>query len=232
MEIIRKVCYHYKCNNMNIVKYYKATSEERKKLFSQNRDIINAYNLHILKILLFFSVAVCFVLSVLSLIPAIEYLYQFRYQVFFSISLCVFFAFAVLALFAGVFVGNHSVAAMYTYIVLVDIFSVGLNLLSIRISPYTVTIGFLILAPILMLDSRARVIIINGSVLLLCLALSYYYKTDECFLTDCINCVAFSAVGVLAGDRFRINNIRLLDLKEHELDRNIEVLRAKNEARH
>ena len=35
----------------------------------------------------------------------------------------------------------------------------------------------------------------------------------------------------LSGDRFRINNIRYLDLKEHELDRNIEVLRAKNEAK-
>ncbi len=216
---------------MGIVEYYKQTAAESKKLFSQNRDIIDAYNFHILKILLFFSVAACFVLSMLSLIPAITNLYQLKYQVFFSTSLCIFFVYAVISLFAAEYISRHSVPAMYLFIFCADLFSIVLNLLSVRQPPYTVTLGFLIAVPILMMDSRLRVIVVHVFVLAICLFLSYYYKSDDYFLTDCINCIAFSAVGIFAGDRFRMNNIRYLDLKEHELDRNVEVLRAKNEAK-
>lgn len=216
---------------MNVFKYYKATAAESKKLFSQNRDIINAYNFHILKILLFLSVVVCFVLSVLSLIPAITFLYQMKFQVLFSVSLCLFFLFSVVVLFAPDFVNRHSVGAMYVFIVIADAFSVVVCLLIRTHPPYTVTLGFLIIVPMLMMDSRLRIIVVNMSVLVFALILSYYFKQDDYFLTDCINGVAFSAVGIFAGDRFRINNIRYLDLKEHELDRNIEVLRAKNEAK-
>ena len=216
---------------MNVFKFYKETEAESKKLFSQNGEIISAYNSHILKLLLFFALAVCFVFSIISLIPNIGYLYQLKYQVFFSISLCVFFIFSVVTLFASEFVARHSVFAMYLFIVLLDACSIVLNLLSDKIPPYTVTLGFLILVPVLMLDSRVRVITIDLTVLVTSLVLSYYFKSDYYFFLDCINCIAFTVVGILAGDRFRINNIRYLDLKEHELDRNIEVLRAKNEAK-
>ena len=176
---------------MNVFKYYKATAAESKKLFSQNRDIINAYNFHILKILLFLSVGICFVLSVLSLIPAITFLYQMKFQVLFSVSLCLFFLFSVVVLFAPDFVNRHSVGAMYVFIVIADAFSVVVCLLIPTYPPYTVTLGFLIIVPMLMMDSRLRIIVVNMSVLVFALILSYYFKQDDYFLTDCINGVAF-----------------------------------------
>ena len=216
---------------MGVIDYYKKTAEESKKLFSQNRDIIDAYNFHILKILLFFSVAACFILSMLSLIPAITMLYHLKFQIFFSASLCVFFIYAVISMFAAEFVSRHSVVAVYIYIIFADTFSVMVNLLTSRLPPYTVTIGFLVAVPMLMMDSRIRVMIVHVIIAAICLYLSYYFKSDDYFLTDCIDCFVFTSVGIFAGDRFRMNNIRYLDLKEHELDRNVEVLRAKNEAK-
>ena len=217
--------------DMGILRYYNTTEKENQKLISQNKDIINAYNFHILKIFLFLSVAVCFVLSLLSMIPGLDSLNQYKYQLFFSISLGVFFVFSVISLIAGEFVARHSIFAMYTLIIMADTFSVVVNLLGVPPSPYTVTLGFLILVPMLMMDSRSRVIVVNGIVLVVVLMLSYYFKSDDYFMADTINCITFSAVGVFAGDRFRMHNIRYIDLKEHELDRNIEVLRAKNEAK-
>lgn len=216
---------------MGVIDYYKKTAEESKKLFSQNRDIIDAYNFHFLKIFLFFSVAACFILSMLSLIPAISMLYHLKFQIFFSASLCVFFIYAVISMFAAEFVSRHSVVAVYIYIIFADTFSVMVNLLTSHRSPYTVTLGFLVAVPMLMMDSRIRVMIVHVIIAAICLYLSYYFKSDDYFLTDCINCFVFTSVGIFAGDRFRMNNIRYLDLKEHELDRNVEVLRAKNEAK-
>ena len=68
--------------DMGILRYYNTTEKENQKLISQNKDIINAYNFHILKIFLFLSVAVCFVLSLLSMIPGLDSLNQYKYQLF------------------------------------------------------------------------------------------------------------------------------------------------------
>ena len=215
----------------NVISFYKDVTADSRRMLKKNQQIINVYNVHVLKILLAITTVCLLFLTLLAYLPSLDYFYHLKYQILFASSFVVMFAFLLVCLVFQDFVGEHTVPFLYAYIVLISAFSIMINLINFSQAPYVITVALMVIVPMMMMDVSFRIIMFEIALLVASLYLSYYFKETSFFIMDVANCTLFTVVGIVLGNVTRSNYIGYIDLKEHELDRNVEVLKAKNEAK-
>ena len=215
----------------SLLSFYKKLTDTNRQLLRKNQWIVNIYNFRLLKILLAITVGVLFFLTVFSCIPSVTFFYHANYQLLFISTFFMTFVMLVLSLVAPGWVSERTLPFSYMYIVLISAFSVAINLIHPVQKPYSTAVGMMLIIPMMTMDSHVRIIVLELVQLVVSLYLSYYFKDTPLFITDVANCTVFTFAGILLGHVYRSNYIGYIDLKEHELDRNVEVLKAKNEAK-
>ena len=172
----------------NLISLYKRLTDSNKEMLKKNRQIVNVYNVHVLKILLAITTVSMLLLTLLSYLPSIDYFYQLKYQILFATSFIISFAFLLVTLAFQDFVSEHTVPFLYAYIVLISAFSVILNLINTSQAPYVITVCLMVIVPMMLMDTNVRIIALEIIQLLVVMYFSYYFKDTSFFIMDLAMC--------------------------------------------
>ncbi len=215
----------------SLLSFYKELAVANRQMLKKNRRIVNIYNFRLLRILLAFTAGLLLLLTVLAYLPMVEYFSFVRYRVLFGGAFGVMF---VLLLFSFVFSDialGWTIPLLYVYIVLISSFSVAVNLINATQMPYVVTVALMLIVPMMTIDGHLRIIVLEFVQLAAFVYVSWYFKETTLFVMDLVHCTMGTLAGMVMGFAFRSSYVGYIDLKEHELDRNVELLRAKSEAK-
>ncbi|MDE7227720.1 MAG: response regulator [Treponemataceae bacterium] len=215
----------------SLLSFYKELAVANRQMLKKNRRIVNMYNFRLLRILLAFTAGLLLLLTVLAYLPMVEYFSYVRYRVLFGSAFGVMF---VLLLFSFVFSDRAlgwTIPLLYGYIVLISSFSVVMNLVNATPMPYVVTVALMLIAPMMTIDGHLRIIVLEFVQLAAFVYVSWYFKATTLFVMDLVHCTMGTLAGMVMGFAFRSSYVGYIDLKEQELDRNVELLRAKSEAK-
>ena len=215
----------------SLLSFYKELAVANRQMLKKNRRIVNMYNFRLLRILLAFTAGLLLLLTVLAYLPMVEYFSSARYRILFA---SAFGVMLVLLLFSLVFSDRAlgwTIPLLYGYIVLISSFSVVMNLVNVTQMPYVVTVALMLIVPMMTIDGHLRIIVLEFVQLAAFVYVSWYFKETTLFVMDLVHCTMGTLAGMVMGFAFRSSYVGYIDLKEHELDRNVELLRAKSEAK-
>ncbi len=216
---------------MKIVDWFSKVSDGCKKLFKENAQIVNSYNYNTFVCFALVAMCVFFILSILSFIPLLKVVYSNKFRVLFLSFFGITLIFHILSGFSKEFAEKHSTVFLYIFLILMQTFGIILNLFSVVTIPYTITLGFLLLHPLLLLDTRIKNVLTNFTVCVSALIVSFVFKPRQFFYMDVINCTIFASLGVVLGDLSRYNQIRYMEMKSRELDMALSIEKVRNEAK-
>ncbi|MDE6773612.1 MAG: response regulator, partial [Treponemataceae bacterium] len=91
--------------------------------------------------------------------------------------------------------------------------------------------ALMLIAPMMTIDGHLRIIVLEFVQLAVFVYVSWYFKATTLFVMDLVHCTMGTLAGMVMGFAFRSSYVGYIDLKEQELDRNVELLRAKSEAK-
>lgn len=199
-------------------------------LMLKNRKILRRFTAQVVKTMSYLSFPVMVVMCAITCLP-VKFMNTLKFK---AVSFGAFIAFAALAVLFRFFEKTATKISMFlSYVMFSCLFAFAL-LLSYAPEvpqPYSTMVGFLIIMPIIITDKRWRVNLFNVVICAVSLVLSYFLKARNFFLSDCMNCTIFMLVGIIIGDYTLINQLNYIDLREGKLDRDLEVLKAKSEAK-
>lgn len=196
----------------------------------KNRKILRRFTAQVVRTMTYLSLPIMILMCIFSILP-IGYMHTAPFIIVSGSSLVIF---AILSLIFRFFSEAATKASMgIGYIMFVSLFAFALLLsfASDSPQPYATVIGFFIVMPIIITDKRWRVNLFNIIMCITALVLSFMFKDSKFFFADCMNCTIFMLVGNLIGNYTLINQLNYIDLREGKLDRDLEVLKAKSEAK-
>ena len=215
----------------NFFKVFLENYRENAALLQEHRKNLTSYNFRFLWIFNILSTIIMFGLTVVSFLPANVYFNKSNYHIFYSSFFAVFLFITIMILLFKKISSKHPLPLIYLYIFTMHLFAISMCLLARHPDPYTLTLCYLILFPICIMDDTARLFAANIFIAAVAVIFSYKFKTSGNFVTDLIDCIIFSLVGAFAGSFFRNRYLRYADSKAHEHDHDMELLVAKNEAK-
>ncbi len=213
----------------------KGKLENENKFFSRQAPLITEMNYKMFMDMMNFVVLVATALLAISFIPHIERflpLFNTYYRlVFFIADLFCFF----LLLFSLVFrkiVEKYPLFFCYLLFSALYSFSIVMNLVSQLSVPYITLIGLRLVFSVIIIDKQYRVSIFNNLFILLAVfGFSYFYKPLNVFFIDIMVASFFTIMAMVIGSLSLNNQIRYLEIKDNQLDSELEIEKAKNEAK-
>ncbi len=204
---------------------------ENNRLLKENEKNLASYNYKGLCVFSISGVVIMFGLLIMSYMSWNVYFNIPRYHYFYITFAIVFTGIFVLTFTMRKFVSNHPLPLYYFYTLSMHAFAITQTMEKHSPGTYTQFICFLLLFPMCIMDKTRRIIMLNSAVTAIALVVAYYFKEVGTFVTDCVNCIIFSIVGIIMSDFFRRRYLRYADFKAHEHDREMEILKAKSEAK-
>ena len=200
-------------------------------LFKENKEALYLYNYRLLCVLNYSALFIMFSLVLVSYIPANTFFNKPLYHEFYMTFFFVFLTIAVATFLFGDFVRRYPLGFLYLYTFSMHLFATIMCVMATHPDPYTITLCFLVIFPICIMDLTARFFVLNSLIVATVLVFSYKFKDTGCFVTDIIDCVIFGITGVVLGGVFRGYYLRYATMKAHSHDKDMELLRAKDEAK-
>ncbi len=182
---------------------------------------INGLNFKVFKILVIFSLIVNSILSVMTFIPN-AILAELKFRVLFISALSLLISSCIVIYYMKDFILKHSIAFLYTRILISQIFFLILEKIIATSRghevPFTLVAGFLLIQPIITFDKNVRIILWTTAACTICTAISFFTKPFAVALNDLINCSLFTMIGITIGIIMRTYIINYTDmtLKENK----------------
>lgn len=199
---------------MRTADFFSAFSQHIKRerqLFNENRAEINLFCAKMFEMISQIMVVLFFFL-VLFATPFFSRIYFFSYficLICFSI-LTVLFRKSVRA---G---GAHALRLVYTFAVILYLFSMFISVKFMDKSHPATTFACLqVLFPLLIFDRSRRINIVVFSAYLIHSTLSFFIKTQQCFVLDIFTIGAFTIVGIIVGEYERW--LKLIDFEKDRI---------------
>ncbi|MBQ2548928.1 MAG: hypothetical protein II558_08475, partial [Treponema sp.] len=126
---------------------------------------------------------------------------------------------------------DNVIPFVYIFIFILYTFDLIFNLLSLHDSPYTMFLCYLVIVPVIFIERQRNITLINSFLWILALVLSFLFKTKYFFLMDLMNTTIAFVIGTIIGNTTRKSHLRYMDMKSHKMDKDLEVMKAKNEAK-
>lgn len=198
--------------------------------FAKNRGILGGYTVHIIRALTYLTFVIMLALTVIAFLP-VDFMNSSVQRAFIVFFLAVYSFLALCFLRLKKFVTKHSMLLSYIFFMPLFVFSICVTLINKGRPPYSTIIGFFIIMPMIIYDERWHVNLVNIVIGLVAIALSWKFKHIDHFMIDVTNCVIFVTTGNLLGNYTLVRQLNYIDMKAGKLDRDLEILKAKNEAK-
>ena len=216
---------------MGLINVLKLHWKRNTSLFRENRDALLLYNYRFLCVLNYAALVIMFSLVLISYIPSNTFFNKPAYHKFYMSFFFVFLAIATATFLFGEFVKKHPLVFLYVFTFSMHLFATIMCIMATHPDPYTITLGFLVIFPICIMEFSDRLFVLNSLIVAVELVFSYKYKDVGCFVTDTIDCIIFGIIGVVLGGVFRSYYLRYATIKAHSHDKDMELLKAKDEAK-
>lgn len=216
---------------MNLFNYVKSSWKENKLLLWENKETLNRYNYRFLCILNYSSALIMFSLVIISYLPVNTLFNEASYHNLYVTFFFVFLAISITSFLFSDFIKKHPLPLLYIFMISIHCFATAMCYLSPEPDPYTITLGFLIIFPFCVMDNALRLLVINILITVFEIIVSSKIKQLGNFITDVIDCSIFCTLGVSLGSFFRKYYLQYARLKAHSHDKDMEILKAKSEAK-
>ncbi|HAM78363.1 MAG TPA: hybrid sensor histidine kinase/response regulator [Treponema sp.] len=216
---------------MGLINALKLQWKRTASLFRENRDALYLYNYRFLCVLNYAALFIMFSLVLISYIPANTFFNKPSYHKFYMSFFFVFLSIAIATFLFGEYVKKHPLVFLYVFTFSMHIFATVMCCMARVPDPYTITLCFLVVFPICIMDLSFKLFVLNSLVVAVDLFFSYKFKDVGVFVTDIIDCVIFGIIGVVLGGVFRSYYLRYATIKAHSHDKDMELLKAKDEAK-
>lgn len=213
-----------------IIEMIKTKDEITNLLMLKNRKILRRFTAQVVRTMAYLSFPIMVLMCIITVLP-LKFMHSASFRAVSFGSLAAFATLTVLFRFFDKMATKISMVLGYVMFSCLFAFSLLLSFASEVPQPYATVIGFFIIMPIIITDKRWRVNAFNLIMCITSLILSYLFKKWHFFLTDCLNCTIFMFVGNIIGNYTLVNQLNYIDLREGKLDRDLEVLKAKSEAK-
>jgi len=203
--------------------------QDGQKLLELNKDVVKKYNYNTLRSFTLIYAIILFCLLIISLLSV------FYARTIYRILFCAYlFNFSVLYLLCRLnkkIVIENTMPFVYIFIFVLYTFDIIFNLLGLHDSPYTMFLCYLVIVPIIFIERQRNITLINMILWILSLGLSFVFKTKYFFLMDLMSTTIAFVIGTIIGNTTRNSQLRYMDMKSHKMDKDLEVMKAKNEAK-
>ncbi len=210
-------------------RFFRPPVQDGQKLLDLNKDVVRKYNYNTLKS---FTLIYSIILFCLLIVSLFSNLYtRSIYRILFCAYLFNFSVIYLLCRFKENLIINNSKPFVYIFVFVLYTFDIIFNLLSLHDSPYTMFLCYLVIVPVIFIERRRNITIVNLFSWIFALALSFVFKTKYFFLIDLMNTTIAFVIGTIIGNTTRNSQLRYMDMKSHKMDKDLEVMKAKNEAK-
>ncbi len=197
--------------------------------------MIREFNVSMFNEFMFFSFVVQVIVLLVTFIPHIESLNpQFKgtFKVIFAVFTVYYLLGMVCMKTLQTVIDRHPLPFLYALFFSIYMESILLNWVCPEPMPYVMLIGFRVMFPVLCLDYRWRVNLCNNLVLTFAVfVLSPLHKPLSIFITDVVSSTIFTVMGMVIGSMTMNNQLRYLDTREVTRDKELDIEKAKNEAK-
>lgn len=151
--------------------------------------------------------------------------------IYFFASLATFICLAASVLLHKI-VKKHPLPFLYGIFLILYVGSTLVNLNSPIHLPFIMALVFRVIFPVLAIDYRWRSNLFNNIVLVILLfILSYKFKPGEIFFIDVILSMIVVCIATVIGSHYLSNQIRYIEAQDQKLNKDLEVEKAKGEAK-
>ena len=173
-----------------------------------------------------------FLISLLPPVQAKTDLANGTHRLIYLISSLVSFGFLLSSVLLHKLIKKHPNPFLYSIFLFLYATSTVINLNNPFSIPFIMVPVFRVCFPILMLDYRWRSNIFNNCVMLfLTFFVSYKFKPDDFFITDIVLTAVVSCIGTVISSQYQTNQIRYIEAKDQKFNKDLEVEKAKGEAK-
>lgn len=212
--------------------FHLKTSEKEKEFFSKTHPLTNKYNFKAYHDLVILIIGIMTLLFISTFIPyTMDDVYRIRVRVLYAGCAVAFLLQIPFLTVCRKFAESHSTPFLYLSFALMYAFSLLHNLADRHGYPYTLSLCCTVIFPMIFLDRKRRVVKLSFLHLGIALVLSYKFKMIDAFINDIFNCCIWTVTGIILGESLRRNQINYINLKEQQLSDNLEIEKAKNEAK-
>lgn len=208
---------------------FRLQRQDGQKLLELNKDVVRKYNYNTLRSFTLIYSIILFCLLAISLFS--DLYTRTIYRILFS---AYFFNFSVIYLLCRLnkkLITDNVIPFVYIFIFILYTFDLIFNLLSLHDSPYTMFLCYLVIIPVIFIERRRNITLMNLIWWIFALVLSFLFKTKYFFLMDLMNTTIAFVIGTIIGNTTRKFHLRYMDMKSHKMDKDLEVMKAKNEAK-
>lgn len=206
---------------------FKADSQ---KLLELNKDVVKNYNYNTLRSFTLIYGIVLSCLFVITFLPLNIYS-RAIYKILFGAYLFNFSILYLLCRTQKKTIVNNIRAFVYIFIFVLFTFNLIFNLLHSQDLPHTMFLCYLVIVPIIFIDIQRNIVITMFSSWIIALAFSFAFKEKQIFLYDFMNTTICFVIGSFIGNSVRKSQLRYMDMKSHKIDKELEVTKAKSEAK-
>lgn len=209
--------------------------QETRRLAQENLAIAESFNFRTFKTLSFLSAFLMVGLLVALMLAKDEFLGGSSYKLMYAVYAGIFLAQSAFCLVGAPFVRRHTVPLLYFTFFLMHCFAMQLNhqisVLNAIGFPYTITLGFLLIQPFLILDSGVRIAVWNVLVIAVCSVVAVLTKSGVFMVVDLLDTATFGITGIVLGEVIRTYIISFIYMKIEEAKIGERAAQAENEAK-
>ena len=142
------------------------------------------------------------------------------------------FACLLLSVFLHKFITRHPLPFLYSIFLILYTSCTFINLCNPEPIPYTMVTVFRIMFPVLAIDYRIRSNLFNSIIIAVLLFLiSYNFKPEGVFFIDFMVALVTTCIATVMGSHYLSNQIRYIETKDQKLNKDLEIEKAKGEAK-
>ncbi|MBP5441678.1 MAG: response regulator [Treponema sp.] len=142
------------------------------------------------------------------------------------------FACLLLSVSLHKFITRHPLPFLYSIFLILYTSCTFINLCNPEPIPYTMVTVFRIMFPVLAIDYRIRSNLFNSIIIAVLLFLiSYNFKPEGVFFVDFMVALVTTCIATVMGSHYLSNQIRYIETKDQKLNKDLEIEKAKGEAK-
>ncbi|MBR7078957.1 MAG: response regulator [Treponema sp.] len=209
--------------------------ENESDFFSTKKELINESNSRLFNTFSLISFIFLFSFFLISMIPVVQEYTKLAdkiHRIIYFFSSIAFFLCICASIFLHKLVRKHPLPFLYIIALILYVTSTFVNLNNPFPIPYIMVPIFRVIFPVLTIDKRWRSNAFNNIIMvLLIFFISYKFKPADVFFTDAILTVIVTCIGTVIGAQHLTNQIRYIETKDEKLNKDLEVEKAKGEAK-
>ena len=154
------------------------------------------------------------------------------HRIIYFFSSIAFFLCICASVFLHKLVSRHPLPFLYSIFILLLITSTLVNLNNPFPIPYIMVPIFRVIFPVLTIDKRWRGHALHNTIMIILIFLvSYKFKPSDVFFIDVILTVVVTCIGTVISSQHLTNQIRYIETKDQKLNKDLEIEKAKGEAK-